>query len=64
MNIHPYTTYLLTYHGGLKVLGPGDGTFRGYGLAGVGVALLEEVCHFLCVPRLEGIGFEILPLAA
>jgi len=31
--------------GGLKMLGPGTGTVRRCGLVGVGVALLEEVCH-------------------
>ena len=32
--------------GGLNMLGPGSGTIRRRGLVGVGVALLEEVCHF------------------
>ena len=32
--------------GGLNMLGPGSGTIRKCGLVGVGVALLEEVCHF------------------
>jgi hypothetical protein len=32
--------------GGLNVLGPGRGTIWRCGLVGVGVALLEEVCHF------------------
>jgi hypothetical protein len=27
------------------MLGPGSGIIRNYGLTGVGVALLEEVCH-------------------
>ena len=31
--------------GDLNMLGPGHGTIRRYGLVGVGVALLEEVCH-------------------
>jgi hypothetical protein len=31
--------------GGLNMLGPGSGTVRRCGLIGVGVALLEEVCH-------------------
>ena len=30
---------------GLNMLGPGSGTTRRCGLAGVGVALLEEVSH-------------------
>jgi hypothetical protein len=30
--------------GGVNMLGPGCGTIRRYGLVGVGVALLEEVC--------------------
>jgi hypothetical protein len=30
---------------GLNMLGPGSGTIRSYGLVGVGVALLEKVCH-------------------
>jgi hypothetical protein len=34
--------------GGLNVLGPGSGTVRRCGLVGVGVALLEEVCHCGC----------------
>jgi len=28
------------------MLGPGSGTIRRYGLVEVGVAFLEEVCHF------------------
>ena len=32
-------------YGGLNMLGPGSGTIRWCGLVGVGVALLEEVCH-------------------
>jgi hypothetical protein len=32
--------------GGLNILGPGGGAIRRCGLVGVGVALLEEVCHF------------------
>jgi hypothetical protein len=28
------------------MLGPGNGTIWRYGLVGVGVALLEEVCHW------------------
>jgi hypothetical protein len=39
------------------MLGPGCGTIKRYGLVGVVVALLEEVCH--C-----GVGFETLLLAA
>jgi hypothetical protein len=31
--------------GGLNMLIPGSGTIRRCGLVGVGVALLEEVCH-------------------
>ena len=31
--------------GVLNILGPGNGTIRGYGLVVVGVALLEEECH-------------------
>ena len=38
------------------MLGPGSGTIRRYGLVGVGVALLEEVCY--CV-----VGFETFLLA-
>ena len=30
---------------GLNMLGPGSGIIEGCGLVGVGVALLEEVCH-------------------
>jgi hypothetical protein len=29
------------------MLGPGSGTIRRCGLVGVGVALLEEVCHYV-----------------
>ena len=36
--------------GGLKMLGPGNGSIRRCGLIGVGVALLEEACH--CEGRL------------
>ena len=36
------------HRGGLKMLGPGSDTIRRYGLIGVGVALLEEVCHCGC----------------
>ena len=43
--------------GVLNMLGPGSGTIRRYVLVGVGVSLLEEVCH--CGGRLE-----ILLLAA
>jgi hypothetical protein len=32
--------------GGLYMLGPGSGTIRRCGLVEVGVALLEEVCHW------------------
>ena len=31
--------------GGLNMFAPGSGTIRRYGFVGVGVALLEEVCH-------------------
>jgi hypothetical protein len=31
--------------GGVNVLGPESGMIRRYGLVGVGMALLEEVCH-------------------
>jgi hypothetical protein len=40
----------------MMMLGPGNGTIRGCGLAGVGVALLERMCH--CE-----VGFEALPSA-
>lgn len=33
-------------HNGLYMLGPGSDTTRKYGLVAVGVALLEQVCHF------------------
>ena len=36
---------IFTNCGGLNMLGPGRGTIRRCGLVGVGVALLEEVCH-------------------
>jgi hypothetical protein len=36
---------LKPYCVGLNVLGLGTGTIRRYGLVGVGVALLEEMCH-------------------
>ena len=29
---------------GLNMLGPGSGTISRYGLVGIGVALMEEVC--------------------
>jgi len=32
--------------GSLNMLGPGSGTIRGGGLAGVGVSLLEKACYF------------------
>jgi hypothetical protein len=32
--------------GVLNMLDPGSGSIRRYGLVRVGVALLEEVCHF------------------
>ena len=32
-------------YGGLNMLGPGSGTTRRFTLVGVGVALLEKVCH-------------------
>ena len=34
--------------GGLNMLGPGSGTIKRCGLVGVGVTLLEEVCHCGC----------------
>jgi hypothetical protein len=34
--------------GGLNILGPGSGTIRRCHIDGVGVALLEEVCHCGC----------------
>ena len=33
---------------GLHMLGPGSGTIRKCGPVGVGVTLLEEVCHCGC----------------
>ena len=39
------TMFWVDICGGLNMLGPGSGTIRLYGLVGVGVALLEEVCH-------------------
>ena len=36
---------LFPYCSGLNMLGPGSGTIRRFGLVGVGVALLKEVCH-------------------
>ena len=39
---------LLTTCGGLDMLDPERGTIWRYGLVGVGVALLEEVCHCGC----------------
>ena len=39
-----------TTYSGLNMLGPGSGTIRKCDLVGVGVALLEEVCH--CVGEL------------
>jgi hypothetical protein len=33
---------------GLNILDPVSGTIWRYGLVGVGVALLEEVCHCGC----------------
>ena len=41
----------------LNVLDPKSGTIRRYDFIGIGVALLEEMCH--C-----GVGFEPLLLAA
>jgi hypothetical protein len=38
-------TSAFTHWGGLKMLGPGSGTIWRYSLVGVGVALMEEVCH-------------------
>ena len=35
------------WYGGLNKFGPGSSTIRMCGLVGVGVALLEEVCHFM-----------------
>jgi hypothetical protein len=32
---------------GLNVLGSGSGTIRRCGLVGVGLTMLEEVCHFV-----------------
>ena len=44
-------SHILTHRGGgLKMLGPGNGSIRRCGLIGVGVALLEEACH--CEGRL------------
>ena len=37
---------MLTSCGGLNMLGPGSGIIRKCGLVGVGVALLEDVCHY------------------
>jgi hypothetical protein len=37
---------LLGQCGGLNKIGPGSDIIRRCGLAGVGVTLLEEVCHF------------------
>jgi hypothetical protein len=34
--------------GGLNMLGPGSSTIWRYGLVGISVALLEEVCHCGC----------------
>ena len=31
--------------GGMNMIGPGSGTIMSCGLVGVGVALLEEMCH-------------------
>jgi hypothetical protein len=33
------------HYGGLYMLGPGSDTIKRYDLVGIGVALLEEVCH-------------------
>jgi hypothetical protein len=33
--------------GGLNKIGPGSGTIKRCGLIGVGVTLLEEMCHFV-----------------
>ena len=38
------------WYGGLNKFGPGSSTIRMCGLVGVGVALLEKVCH--CESRL------------
>jgi hypothetical protein len=35
----------LSMTGGLNMLGPGSGNISRCGLVGVGVALLEEMCH-------------------
>ena len=48
--------------GGLNMLGPGGGTIRRYSLVGVGVALLEEVCHY--VGRLPPSFLEVSLLAS
>jgi hypothetical protein len=32
-------------HGGLDMLGPGSRTINRYGLVGIDMALLEEMCH-------------------
>ena len=52
--------------GGLNMLGPGSDLIRRYGLVGVGVALLKEVCH--CEGGLRDlppshIGDSLLPAA-
>ena len=47
-NTHTHTHALCVYIslcGGLNILGPESGTIWRYGLVGVGVALLEWVCH-------------------
>ena len=59
MSLHYMTQPKIStlYFGDLNKLGPWSDTIRRYGLIGVGVALLEEVCH--CE-----IDFETLLLAA
>jgi hypothetical protein len=48
------------------VLGPGSGTIRRFGLVGVGMALLEEVCHGgsgVFEPPLNHMGVSLLIFA-
>jgi hypothetical protein len=40
-----YSSSSLRVCGGLNMLDPGSGTIRRCGLFGIGVALLEDVCH-------------------
>jgi hypothetical protein len=44
-NLTGLLSIIVTIYGGLNMLGPGSSTVRKCGLVGVGVALLEEVCH-------------------